>query len=243
MGTGIVSKKYKNSRILCISDLHAPYTHPDFMAFLEAINKKYAPDRIVCMGDEVDSHAISYHEHDPDLYSSGHELEKAIEVLKPLYDLFPRVDVLDSNHGSLAYRKLRTAGLSRKYMKAYREILEAPKGWTWHDNLTLTMSNGEQVFFHHGLNPQPIRVAQMYGMSVAQGHYHSNACIQYTSSPLKLMFGMNVGCMIDKQSLAFEYNKVTLPRPILSHGIIIDGVPQLLPMPLGKNGRWTGRQV
>jgi len=232
--------KGKNRVILVISDMHQPYAHPDTYAFLKACKSRYKPDKIVCMGDEVDGHALSYHESDPDLDSAGPELERAIEALEPFYKLFPEVDVIDSNHGSLAFRKAKTAGLPRKYMRDYAEILDAPDGWQWHDNLTLKTNAGSEIFFHHGLKANPIQVAREYSMCVIQGHYHSSACIQYASTPFKLLWGMNVACSIDTKSLAFAYNKTTLARPIISHGIVIDGLPKLLPMVLGRNGRWTG---
>ena len=63
--------------ILVISDMHIPYEHQDSFDFLTAIKKKYDIDRVVNIGDELDCHALSFHDADPDLYSSGHELEEA----------------------------------------------------------------------------------------------------------------------------------------------------------------------
>ncbi len=78
------------------------------------------------------------------------------------------------------------------------------------------------------------------GMSVIQGHFHESFDIQYASSPNKLLWAMTVGCLIDKKSLAFKYNKTNCKRPILGCGIIIDGQPRLLPMIVNKRGRWIG---
>lgn len=232
--------KQKNQIVLVISDLHIPYHHPDTLAFLREVKASYKPDRIVCVGDEIDSHAISYHESDPDLASAGDELTAAIEYLQPLYKLFPRVDLIDSNHGSLHKRKGRTAGLSQRHLKDYGDVLEAPQGWTWHNDLTIKLSDGQDVYFHHGLSANILKVVREYSINVIQGHYHNSASIQYASTPEKLLWGMQVGCSINDKSLAFAYNKTTLGRPIISHGIIIDGQPHLLPMVLNKRGRWNG---
>lgn len=233
-------KKYDNRSVLVISDMHAPYQHPDTVKFLAAVAKKYQPDRVVCIGDEVDGHAISYHESDPDLYSAGHELDKAIEALQPIFKLFPKVDVIDSNHGSLAFRKAKSAGLSKRYIKEYREILGAPAGWKWHDSLMLTLSDGQQCFFHHGLKANGIQVSREYSVNTCQGHFHSVAGVHYASTPYKLIWALNVGCLIDTHSLAFAYNKTTLARPIISVGVIVDGQPRVIPMLLSKASRWTG---
>lgn len=235
-----MTKKYKNACVLVISDLHVPYHHPDSIKFLEAVKKKYKPDRIVCIGDEVDSHAISYHESDPDLPSAGDELTQAIECLQPLYKLFPKMDLIDSNHGSLHKRKGKTAGLSARHLKDYGDVIESPEGWKWHHSLTLTLSDGNQCFFHHGLSSNILKVVKEYSVNVVQGHFHNSAGVQYASTPEKLLWGLQVGCSIDDHSLAFAYNKTTLGRPIISHGIIEKGQGRVLPMVLTRAGKWNG---
>ena len=62
---------YMYKAILCISDLHIPYHHPQAFDFLKALKKKLNPDLIVNGGDELDKHALSFHDSDPDLPSAG----------------------------------------------------------------------------------------------------------------------------------------------------------------------------
>ncbi len=76
-----MAKNARNDRILVISDMHHPYSHPDVLPFLTALNKKYQPTRVVCVGDEIDCHAMSFHDSDPDLMSAGDELQAAIKAL------------------------------------------------------------------------------------------------------------------------------------------------------------------
>jgi len=92
-------------RILVISDMHLPYQHKDSIRFLKEIKKEFKPDFVVNIGDLLDFHAINMHTHDPDLYSAGHELDKAKEYIKQLEDIFPNVTEVDSNHSSLVYRR------------------------------------------------------------------------------------------------------------------------------------------
>lgn len=229
-----------NSRILVISDMHHPYAHIDTVDFLEAVKKKYKPTRVVCIGDEVDSHAMSFHDHDPDLPSAGDELEAAIEALQPLYDLFPVVDLIDSNHGSMVYRKGKHHGIPRKYLRDYGEILEAPDGWKWHMDLTIKIPGGNEVYFHHGLAKNIMKVVAQRGMCCVQGHYHTEFNIGYIGNPNHLLWGLQIGCSIDGDALAFAYDRTNLGRPVIGHGIILDGLPKLLPMTLDKKGRWVG---
>jgi hypothetical protein len=230
-----------NSSILVISDLHFPYAHRDTVKFLAAIKKKYKPTRVILSGDEVDYHSISFHDKDPDLASPGHELEKAIEGLKPLYKLFPRAEVLESNHGSLVMRKALAGGLSRKFFKDSGEILQAPKGWTWHFDIVAILPDGTQCYFHHSKGANVKKNSQAMGMSFVQGHHHEAFEISYWGNPNALLFGMTVGCLVDTKSLALAYNKNNLKRPVIGCGIIVDSKPQLIPMVLNSKGRWIGR--
>lgn len=232
--------KYKS--ILVIPDLHAPFQHPDAFKFLDAVNEKYLPQKVVQLGDEVDGHTISFHQSDPDIpFSPSSELDKAIWHLKDLYVIFPRMNLIESNHGSLVYRRQKFAGLPRSVIKEWRDILEAPKNWVWSFDLTLQMSNGQYVYFHHGQSKNVLRNSQQRSMCYVQGHHHGNFEIQYWANPLNLFWAMTSGCLIDRKSLAFYYGKNNLPKPILGCSVIINGIPKLIPMTLNKKDRWIGK--
>ena len=230
----------RNERILFISDMHIPYHHPDTFAFLAALKKKYKPTRVVCVGDEVDKHAMSFHDSDPDLPSAGDELQLAINFLRELYKLFPAVDLVSSNHGDLLYRKGKHHGIPRKYLRDYGEVLDAPKGWVWSHDLTLILPDGNELYVHHGLSKNGLKVANQRGTCFVQGHHHATCDIQYSGNPHSLLWSMTVGCSIDKTALAFAYDNTNLARPIISHAMVIEGHPRLMPMVLEVGGRWNG---
>ena len=79
-----------NKRVLIISDLHIPYHHRDAFAFLKEVKKQYKPDFVVNIGDLLDFHGMSMHDHDPDLASPGDEITIAKEYVKELEWIFPR---------------------------------------------------------------------------------------------------------------------------------------------------------
>ncbi len=231
-----------SNRILFVSDLHAPYEHPDTVAFLRALKAKYRPTRVILSGDEADFHSISFHDHDGDLDSPGAELQKAIDHLKPIYKLFPDADIMESNHGSLVIRKALAHGLSRKFFKSPGEILQAPKGWKWHFELIVQTPLGP-VYFHHSKGANVKKNSQAMGMSFCQGHHHETFEVSYWGNPNALLFGLTAGCLVYTKSLALAYSKNNLKRPVIGCAVIIEGIPQLIPMVLNKNGRWTGRLV
>ncbi len=229
-----------NSVILNIPDLHLCYHHPDAFDFLQAVKDKYKPTRVIQLGDELDMQAWSYHEHSPDLRSAGDELAEARECIQELYRMFPRMDLLESNHGSLTFRKAKTHGIPRALIKEYNDALQVGPGWKWHYDLTVRLPDGSPVYYHHGKASSVLRLSQQMGMSAVQGHYHESFSINYWGNPNGLMWGLQSGCLIDFKSLAFAYARVNVKRPVLGCSLIINSHPILVPMVLDNGGHWIG---
>lgn len=221
--------------------MHHPYSHPDTFAFLKQIAIEYTPDLVVCLGDELDYHGISFYKSNPDLLSPGDELKTAINRLQPYYEFFPKMHLLDSNHGSLVYRRLKDAGIPMHVIKSYRETIAAPKGWHWYDDLLVTASNGQDIYFHHGKSNNVLKESQIQSMNFVSGHWHSTFKIEFWANKNALYWGMSCGCLVDQSSMAYEYSKNFSKKFIIGTGIIINGIPRLLPMILDKNGRWVGK--
>lgn len=228
------------SKILIIGDTHYPYTHQDAADFLIALNRKYNFDLVLHAGDEVDYHAISFHDHDPDLLSAGHELEAAISGLTPIYNEFPRVILAESNHGSLVYRKGKHHGLPRQVLKSYKEILRAPDGWEWRPEIVVKLPNGHKFVLNHAYNSNVLLGSKKKGRSLVQGHLHTAFSIQKWANDDQIYFAAQTGCLIDDVSFAFAYNKTIIERPILGSMGIFNGEPKLFPLTLNGKGRWTG---
>jgi hypothetical protein len=227
-----VAEKYDNSRILFISDMHIPYHHDNTLTFLEMLKKRYDPTRIICLGDELDKHALSFHDSDPDLMSAGDELKAALPVIKELENLFPVMDLIDSNHGSMVFRKAKHHGIPRHYLKSYNDVLKVGKDWVWHPDLTITLPDDQKVYIHHGKSSEAIKTSQVMGMSHVCGHFHESFGVRYWANPNGLYFAINSGCLINDSSFAYSYNNVNLKRPIIGTSLIIDGVPILEAMSL-----------
>lgn len=229
----------KHASILFISDQHFPFNHPDIVAFLAALKSQYKPSLIVNLGDEISGASLSFHEKDPDLMSPGDELKTAIERLQPIYRMFPDMHLVESNHGSLVYRRGKYAGLPRHVLKSYRDVLQAPKGWHWHKELVIRSSDGAPIYVCHGRSADGLKLSQSLGMNCIQGHYHEKFEVRYWANSLGLYWAVAAGCLIDDNALDFAYNKLNLRRPMIGTCVVIDGHPVLCPMLLDSRGRWT----
>ena len=232
----------KNDRIMIIGDTHAPYHHQDAIPFLEAMKRKYKPTRVVHIGDEVDRHKISFHDSDPDLMSDGDEIRESRVFLHELEKMFPKMDLLESNHGSLHYRKAFARGLSVENMRTYHELWQVGKGWEWHPEMKIRLPNKQWLYLNHGKSTIARKIALIEGCNVIQGHYHSQFCVdQWANSEGKRMWGMQVGCLVDTKSLAMKYSKNFTMAYVMGSAMVIDSEPLLVPMKLNKRGRWIGK--
>ncbi len=229
------------TKILIISDTQCPANHPNMVEFLQHEAKLFKPDRIVHIGDEMDFHNLSKYTHDPDLPGPKDELEQGLDVMRQLYDLFPEADVCISNHGIRPYLRAKEAGIPSNFIRSYKEFMCAPKGWNWHHQIII-----DNIAFIHGEglsgDGARLKACTLQQRSVVFGHLHSNAGVSYFSNKEALLFGFNVGCLIDLHSPYFEYNRHQMFRPIIGIGLIDDGIPVFKPMLLDKHGLWVGRK-
>jgi transcriptional regulator with XRE-family HTH domain len=120
--------KEDNSRILVISDLHCPYQDPKAVDFLSMLKDRYDFTRIISVGDEQDISAASFHDANVDMLSAGHELAAAQKVLQELESIFPKMDIMSSNHGDLFYRRAKHHGIPLHVIKSYNDVLGVGDG-------------------------------------------------------------------------------------------------------------------
>lgn len=227
-------------RVLVIADTQNPFDHTDYLPFLKAVERKYRTNTTIHVGDEVDLHALSDYKADPDGMSAGDELQAAIKSLKPYYQAFPNVKVCESNHTERIFKRAFNSGIPTSFLRDYREFLKAPKGWQWAKSWEI-----DGVVYQHGIGYSgrngAINAAVDNTKSTVIGHLHAHAGIQYTANEERLIFGANAGCGINRHTYAFKYAKYARNKPILSCLVVLEGVPHLIPMLIGKNHRWVGK--
>lgn len=229
-------------RVLVISDTQFPFQHPDMFKFLAHVKKKYKPTRVVHIGDVFDFHALSDYPTDPDADGVGQEFEEAMHLKRKLEKMFPKMDILTSNHDVRFFKRLAKAGIPRRFWPSYEELFECGKGWKFHDRLTI-----DGVNYVHGHNivgagqNAPQAAIKTYMKSTVFGHFHTKFGIDYYANQNDLFFGMAVGCLVDHKAYAFQYSHAAVRKPLLGVGLVLNGLPILEPMLLNTSGRWVGK--
>lgn len=225
---------YKSdSPILVFSDPHCPFDHPNFPYFLQAVAKKYKTGQTICLGDLIDNHTISRHNTEPCALGAYSELDLAIQRLKIYTALFPNVDYLIGNHDDRINRQAASVGIGSRFLRDLHDVLELPDGWICRGGEFIQ----DNVLYSHGVNwggkNGAINKAQAERMSVAIGHSHSFGGVQYSANSRDTVFGINVGCGINREAYAFAYGKYAKQKETLGCGVVFNNQSAIF-IPMGK---------
>ncbi len=204
-----------------IGDTHIPFERPDYLNFCIEIFDRCKCKIIIHIGDLVDNHAISYHEHDPNGKSPADEIRESKEHLKRWFGAFPEVYLCLGNHDRLVFRKSKTYGIPNEALKSFREMWSLPIGWQ--DSFGWEFY-GVRFIHGTGLSGERahVKAAERNRQPTVIGHIHHTLAGEYLVSEKDRIYGMNVGCGIDRKTYAFEYGRDLLKKPSLGCGVITD---------------------
>lgn len=228
-----MAKRYSNNVVLAFGDTHFPYSHRHTIEFLGDVASQFNPDRVVHLGDLLDIYSVSSYPKDPDHPDSWtKELKNGRKEVKKLAKLFPKMDVMESNHDDRAYKKSRISGIPREFIVSYNKVVDAPDGWKWHRDLTITVdSTREKLHFVHTKTGGSFFLAKDLGHTAVIGHHHTKfGATAFKPSAKKMLWGVDAGCLVSDEGSPFEYNKGQRGRPQQGCCVIVNGVPQMVPL-------------
>jgi len=220
-------KSNKENRVLIIGDLHEPFCLDGYLEHCVKIRDKYNCNKIIFIGDVIDNHYSSFHTTDVDGMGGGDELDLAVEKLQRWIEAFPEATILLGNHDRIILRKAFEGSIPKLWIKSFNEVIGAPD-WDFVDEYIL-----DDVLYVHGEGGQARYRMKKELTSIVQGHLHTFGYIDYIVGRNYKIFGMQVGCGIDKDSYAMAYSR-HFPKPFISCGVILDNgkLPILEPMEL-----------
>ena len=229
-------KHFRNKNgVGIIGDTHEPYCIAEYRDFCYEVFDRFGVSEILHIGDECDNAALSYHEQSPSMLNAESEAEKAQKAMEGWYKTFPEVKVCVGNHSALPFRQATTAGIPNRFLKSYEEIWNAPKGWRWEMQWEI-----DGVLYEHGTGSSGQNGARSRAMANRQstviGHSHSFGGVSYMASRNYIIFGLNVGCVIDVNHMAFAYGKHFPKKPTIGCGVVLDEgkTAIFIPMNLGS---------
>lgn len=215
------------NNVLVIGDLHEPFCLDGYLDFCREKQEQFNCGTVVFIGDIIDNHYSSYHENESDTYGPNEEFDRAKQKVLNWYEVFPKATVCIGNHDRIVARKAKTAGISERWLKSYADVLETPN---WKFVMEVVIND---VCYNHGEGGEASSRMSKELLSQVQGHLHAKFYIQYGVGAKHKVFGMQVGCGIDRHSFAFSYGK-NGPKPVIGCGVVLEKgtLPILLPMDL-----------
>jgi len=205
----------RGNNVLVIGDLHEPFCLTGYLSFCKEQQDRFKCRTVVFIGDVIDNHYSSYHDTDPDGMGGGDELDLAIEKLQPWVEAFPRAYVTIGNHDRMVMRKAFSGGIPKKWIRSYNEVIGAPK-WKFIDEVVI-----DGVQYVHGEGGTARAKARNDKFSTVQGHLHTHSYVESMAGRDSCVFGMQVGCGIDRRAYALAYAK-TGPKPAIGCGVVLN---------------------
>ena len=240
------SYKSNKANYLIIPDLQIPFENEKALSFCIRVAKEFQvpinnafPERggggVLNVGDEVDQYFGSLYKKDPNgLHTPSSEIYESRRTILKWSKAFPNKCIAVSNHGLRWAKKAFEAEIPSQMLRPYKDVIGAPKGWRWKDRWVIKSKHPFCMI--HGMGYSGImghrHAAIDNGFSTLIGHLHADAGINHVSTGGRQFWGMNVGCLIDKDAYAFAYGKNCRRKPILGVGVILDGgkTPIFIPL-------------
>ena len=229
---GIISTLEKTGvgTVGIISDMHEPFALPGYADWCYDTFNRYGCDTIAQIGDAVDNYASSMHSKDPDNPNATAEFERTAKNLERWFGLFHDVVMTLGNHDDRPMRTAKAGGVSSVFMKSFRETWNIPVTWQICQEAIL-----DNVMYVHqgggGRSPSLARaLAEL--IPVVSGHYHTVGGVAYHAGRNHTLWGLDVGCGVDRTGYGLAYNK-SLRGYILGCGIVVNDngvhVPHFIP--------------
>ena len=217
---------------LVIGDLHLPCERRGYLQFCLDLHERWDCEKVIFIGDVIDSHAISFHQKEPGCPGPKEEYEKTKRAISAWHETFPKAVVTLGNHDLRIVRRAKSVDIPDLFLKSYNSIWKTP-GWRWVNDYVK-----DDVYYYHGDRqggeyPAANAVRKML-MSVVMGHIHTASGVKYYTNPRRRIFACDTGCGIDDKQLAFLYSENNKRRSVISAAVVIDGIPYVEPMPIGR---------
>lgn len=219
--------------IFVLGDMHLPYMDmyaiSEIAEEIEIAQKRGDDVTVVQVGDILDQRAWSKYPKDGESEHAQLEWDKAEQCMATLHTLIPEMHIIFGNHDERVAKRAADAQLPRQLIKTLDQYFNF-EGWKWHTSEHPLEIDG--IYFVHGDTfpiPTPQSAALRLGQSVCYGHTHQ-AHLSYVTTHKKRMFSMNVGWLGDERQSAFNYARKSPHKCWKGYGIIIDGIPHLIPL-------------
>jgi len=223
----------KANRVGIIGDSHCPVMLDGYAEWCMSIFEQWQVNRIIHIGDLADHHSASFHDSEIGFTDIVGEMEAARDQIQHMQKVFGKnVEVLTGDHDANLARKMKAVGLDPSLLRKQAEIWGIE--WKFYPRYHKLQIDDYQIFHGdqgRGGKTPAIAKAEADWTSSAIGHHHTAGGVTWGCNNNSRYWGMSVGCGIDHKHAVMAYGASFAQKPIISCGVVIDGVPYFEPMP------------
>lgn len=201
-------RRFMEKIVGVIPDLHIPGHCKDALEFIQDTFNDHNVTEVICTGDLIDHHYISFHSNELDALNPIQEWKAAKKELKRWVKAFPKMKLCIGNHDQRPVRAAKLAGLPEDvFLKPLNTTYELPKTWVWRERWDI-----DNVIYEHGVGSNGMYGAKnsalKLGSAYVQGHTHAYAAVFDLPQIRHRFSAMNVGALIDKSKYHSRYAKL-----------------------------------
>jgi len=232
-------------RIVVISDLQVPFHDERAVRNLAKFIKRYKPDDVLCVGDEIDFQTISRWSTGRDEWSGtiGRDRDACQNVL---YELGV-THIVRSNHTDRLYKSLasRLPGLIGLPELQYENFMNFKElGIKFHRKPyeitpTWIMVHGDEQAINHNAGLTALGAARRHGKNVVAGHTHRQGISSFSEASGgvlgRVLTGFEVGHLMDERQAYYTKGTFNWQK---GFGILYVDRKGVLPVaiPIDKSG-------
>lgn len=203
-----------------IPDLHIPGHMKNSLEFIQDSFSDHKVTDVICIGDIVDHHYISFFIPETDALNPEEEAKAARKELKRWAKAFKNMKLCIGNHDALPKRLAKSMGMPNLFLKSLNQVYGLPASWQWKPRWDIG-----NVIYEHGLGSNGMYGAKnsalKLGSSYVQGHTHAHGAVFDLPQVRHRMAAMNVGALIDRDKYSARYGKGIYKVPMsLGCGIV-----------------------
>lgn len=223
-------KRYQNNKILVLADVHFPFHSKSLFDFLNDVNNKEKPDRVIINGDLTDSYQFSSYSKSLSADSPVRELKNMRKEVKKLASIFPEVIITDSNHDARLWRKAKIAGIPREVLMPYIKMIGAENyDWKLVPEARFTVdADRSNWFVQHHMAGTSINASKHMVANMVLSHHHTRQGITRWCGPRADYWACDTGCLIDESGYAFAYQRLNQGKPTKGVLLIEEGQPRII---------------
>lgn len=218
------------AKVLCVPDLHSPYSDLEALSSTYLQIEKEKPDTILQLGDSLDLYSFSKFPRSHNLLTPRQELEQGFELVRDMWKIINRIapkaikyQLLGNHEERLPKRVLERLPEAETLFRL-KEVMSFPGVQT----ITTEELEIDGVLYIHGFMTRPYAHMRYFLKSVVLGHTHQ-AWVLYEKVHRKTLFEMTCGYLADDSQIPLQYTASKINKWSKGCGIIDSGVPRFVP--------------